>query len=1157
MRFAVDLFTSAPDSSLLYAGTYDPLLVGSSVVIAVFASYAALLVCEQIASASKRHEGLRWLGLGGLCMGLGIWAMHFVGMLALTLPCATNYDSWTTVLSVVPSLLACTWALHLISGESISQKQLITGGFLLGLGICAMHFTGMAALHLNGIVRYDLRLVIFSVIVAAGVATLAIWIKFRLAREKGWLKSWSKVISAAVLGLAISAMHYTAMSAAYFLREGDTAIPDSQLSPIFLASIVLAAIGVVIVATLVSLYLARPKTLPTLSAYTAIFFMMAVWVLVAWISSGRYFDNRMSDVYQQELQRATEQSEVVSQNINDDLALLKSLSIVTSQDSEVLKALSVDKKTKSGFGLVKLNESLAISAKNLRADVIWLMDLGGDCIASSNADQADSFVGSNFAFREYFKGAKLGNLSEQYAVGSVSGVPGIYFSTPVKANGTVIGVVVVKGNINNLFRRWGQVGSFLTGPDNTIVTGPENWQPSLGMAGPSWALLLDGLRDIQRNKRVVSLALAPQVTGSLIHGVVQIDAIEEPLLHIARPAVNGNLVLHLTQPIRNKLDFAGQRTGLFILLVAAGGMLILGASTTIAYLRETRLTASELRVAATAFETYQGMLIADDLGMVLRCNAAFCEITGLKAPDVIGQFLFHIAASQQISTFWDAALRDAQNHGHWQGEVLNRRQSGESYPASMSITAVRQSDNKITNYVVVHTDVSARRATEVEIQNLAFFDPLTSLPNRRLMQDRLDQALLLFERSRKQGAVMFIDLDNFKTLNDTQGHGQGDVLLRVVAQRLTVCMRECDTVARFGGDEFVVMLEDLSANPKDAVLEAQVVAEKIRSVLAFSHDFGTGVQLISASIGVTLFLEPEDSADDVLRRADLAMYQSKAKGGDTLTFYDPDLQAEVMLRASLEADIRVALQERQFLLHYQPQVDKTGRIYGVEALVRWMHPERGLISPGYFIPLAEKSGLILPLGKWIFETACAQQLSWSREPETSHLSVSVNVSARQFRSVDFVDYLRQSLEKSGADAKRIKLEITESLLFDAEDTIDKIEALQALGLRFSLDDFGTGFSSLSYLKRLPLDQLKIDQSFVKDICTDAADAAIVKTIITLGDSLKMVVIAEGVETREQRDFLEVLGCCFYQGYYFGKPVPAGELTRQLVSPMETDRIGHS
>ena len=550
----------------------------------------------------------------------------------------------------------------------------------------------------------------------------------------------------------------------------------------------------------------------------------------------------------------------------------------------------------------------------------------------------------------------------------------------------------------------------------------------------------------------------------------------------------------------------------------------------------------ELRIAATAFESQEGIFITDSAGVILRTNQAFTAITDYTAREAVGKTSRILSSGRHDAAFYADMWRNLTSIGMWQGELWNRRKGGELFPEWLTITAVKDSAGLTTHYVASFTDITVRKTAAEQISRLAFLDPLTGLPNRRLLMDRLAQALTAGARHRRQGALMFIDLDHFKTLNDTLGHYQGDQMLEQVASRLTTCIGDAGTVARLGGDEFVVMLEDLSENAQDAANQAETVGEKIQAALNLPYKLGNHEYHCTPSIGITLFADQQVSIDELLKRADLAMYQAKAAGRNTLRFFDPQMQAVVTARAALELDLRGALREGQFLLHYQAQVSHQGRLTGVEALVRWQHPQRGLVPPVEFIGLAEETGLILPLGQWVLEAACVQLAAWAVQPERAHLTIAVNVSAHQFHQDNFVEQVLSALAHSGASPLQLKLELTEGLLINnVEAVIAKMNALKVHGIGFSLDDFGTGYSSLSYLKRLPLDQLKIDQSFVRDLLTDPNDAVIAGAVIALGHSLGLKVIAEGVETAEQQHSLASIGCDGYQGDYFGRAAPVSDI----------------
>jgi diguanylate cyclase (GGDEF)-like protein len=441
----------------------------------------------------------------------------------------------------------------------------------------------------------------------------------------------------------------------------------------------------------------------------------------------------------------------------------------------------------------------------------------------------------------------------------------------------------------------------------------------------------------------------------------------------------------------------------------------------------------------------------------------------------------------------------------------------------------------------IDIDISDRKAAEEEARYLAFYDALTQLPNRRLLVDRLQQVLIHGARPGANTAVLFVDLDNFKTLNDTRGHEVGDLLLREVARRLRDCVREQDTVARLGGDEFVVVLQNLSSDASEAAAQVRTLGELILTRLRQPYELAGHEHHSSASVGVTLLSHYRDSVDEVLKQADMAMYRAKDAGRNTLRFFDPDMQQAVNRRALMEAALHNGLRQSQFLLLYQPQVDDQARITGAEALVRWQHPVQGMVPPSEFIPLAEECGLILPLGDWVMATAMRQQAQWRTDPALESLCLAINVSARQFLQDNFVERVLTLLQRTGANPTRIKLELTESLLLaNVDNVIATMHALRAHGLGFSLDDFGTGYSSLSYLKRLPLDQIKIDQGFVRGVLQHPSDAAIARTIIALAASLGLGVIAEGVETTEHHAFLLAHGCKAFQGYLFGRPLALEE-----------------
>jgi len=556
---------------------------------------------------------------------------------------------------------------------------------------------------------------------------------------------------------------------------------------------------------------------------------------------------------------------------------------------------------------------------------------------------------------------------------------------------------------------------------------------------------------------------------------------------------------------------------------------------------ERKQAEAELRIAAIAFEAQEGMIITDARSIILRVNRTFTEITGYTAEEAVGQKMNLLKSGRHDAAFYETMWASIHATGTWQGEIWNRRKNGEIYPEWITITAVKSDDGTVSHYVSTMTDITLRKAAENEIQHLAFFDPLTQLPNRRLLLDRLETALAASTRSKSYGALMFIDLDNFKTLNDTLGHDMGDILLQQVAERLDACMRANDTVARLGGDEFVVMLENLGDSAEEAAALSKTIGEKILSALNQTYQLANHQYHSTPSIGIALFAGSLDTVDELLKHADIAMYEAKAAGRNTLRFFDPKMQVTINARAALEADLHQALANNEFKLYFQVQVTHSYQVIGVEALLRWQHPERGLLLPSEFIALAEETGLILPISQWILEAACDQIKRWENKPLAQQLHLAVNISARQFYQPDFVGQICSILAKTAIHPSRLKLELTERLVrSNIDDAIIKMLALKRIGVHFSMDNFGIGCSSLPCLAQLPLEQLKIDQSFVSNIGIKSSDNVIVQIIIGMAGNLNLDVIAEGVETEEQRAFLKLNGCSNYQGYLLGRPMPIEE-----------------
>ncbi|WP_287367291.1 EAL domain-containing protein [Thauera sp.] len=563
----------------------------------------------------------------------------------------------------------------------------------------------------------------------------------------------------------------------------------------------------------------------------------------------------------------------------------------------------------------------------------------------------------------------------------------------------------------------------------------------------------------------------------------------------------------------------------------------------------------ERRIAAIAFESQQGMMVTDADTRILRVNKAFTEVTGYRAEEVIGQPSSILASGRHGPGFYRDMWLQLAAKDLWEGEIWNRRRNGEVYPERLSISAVRDDSGRITHYVGSFTDITLRKANEEEIHALAFYDQLTGLPNRRLLTDRLHHALAHSNRDGSRGALMFIDLDDFKDINDLLGHQAGDTLLARAAGRLRLSVRETDTVARFGGDEFVVLLEQLPSDELAAAATAERLAEALLATLGAPYLIGDQHKVCTASIGIAMFCDHEQTVDELMQSADLSMYESKRQGKNRIRFFDPVMQRTVSERIQLENDLREALSQGQFELHYQAQCDADGRIDGVEALARWHHPARGLVPPGLFIPIAERCGLMPALGRELLAMACTQLGHWRNDPRFAALRLSVNLSASQLYAPDFVTETRDLLARTGCPPDHLVLELTESMLVDdMEAAVQTMATLRDLGIRFSIDDFGTGYSSLAYLQRLPLDELKIDRSFVQDLPDNASSLAIVRSIVALARSLGLRLIAEGVEEPHQVHALLKEGCSSFQGYRFHRPMAVADFedrVRRDATPCRT------
>ncbi len=558
--------------------------------------------------------------------------------------------------------------------------------------------------------------------------------------------------------------------------------------------------------------------------------------------------------------------------------------------------------------------------------------------------------------------------------------------------------------------------------------------------------------------------------------------------------------------------------------------------------REIESKNRQLQLAAKVFEgSIEGIMISNADNVIVSVNRAFCEITGFAEEEVIGQNPRLLNSGRQSQVFYRDMWDSLNKTGHWQGEIWNRRKNGEIFPQWLTISVVRNDIGEVTHFIALCTDISQRKFDEERIERLAYYDPLTDLPNRVLLQDRLARVLANAQRNHRVAAILMLDLDRFKNINESLGHGIGDAVLQSVAERLRTCMRDADTVARLGGDEYLVVLADI----EDAQ-GAAIVAKKILDSFAPPIVVGDRELGVSLSIGISVYPNDGEDQQSLMKNADSAVYSAKQAGRNTYQFYTRDMNASTLEALMIENALRRALERHELRLFFQPQVDmRGGEIIGAEALIRWQHPDLGLLAPGAFIPIAEDSGLIIPIGEWVLEEACRHVREW-HDAGFTQLTVAVNMSAVQFRQENLSNRIFEIGRDTGADLSFVELELTESMIMhNAEQMIDTMRAMKTLNLKLSIDDFGTGYSSLSYLKRFPIDKLKIDRSFVNDISDNPADLAISKVIVDLAHNLNLKAIAEGVETEDQLRLLRDNGCDELQGFFFSRPVPAEEFMNML------------
>lgn len=942
---------------------YNPWLVTLSVLIAVFAAYTALSLASRIFGAEPKVVRY-WLAGGAFSMGTGIWAMHFIGMLAFHLPIPLAYDPLITAISVVPAWLASAIALQVLRGDRRDLRVLLIAGLFMGVGIATMHYTGMEAMLMDPPIQYAPDLFILSVVIAivASIAALdiAFRLRLRMASDAGYL-GW-KLLSSLVMGIAIAGTHYMGMAAAEFAPNAVCRAGLQGIDPGWLAIIVsTGGVSVLLLTMVVSI-----------------------------------FDARLAD----QNARRVEELDRVNTQLNEMAA-------------ELAEAMTHELR----HGAERDGMLAAIVKQS--SEAIITLDLEGGITSWNSAAE------EMFGYRE---------------------------------------------------------------------------EDVLGRRTAEFCLLADQGKEPEFEEGVIELG-AQHKDGSPLDIEVSIAPLQ---------------------------DQEGQQ---------------IGQIRVVRDITAKKSAEAQLRQAAAVFEnTIEGVIITDPDGHIMAVNRAYSDITGYTERDALGSVAEFADRTIHDSEFFEKLWAVLIEEGRWRGEFVAHRKGGEHYPQWANISAVRDEHGGLTHYVAVISDITHLKESEEQLYRIAHHDALTDLPNRLLFEDRLQHAILRAKRSNSPMAVLFLDLDRFKHINDNLGHAVGDQLLQDIAWRLQRTVRSEDTVARLGGDEFTVILEGVEDREQIETVAAKILDELRQPVRIGEHEL-----FVSTSIGIAVMPDNGVAAEELLRFADAAMYRAKEEGRNNYKFYSADLAESALYFFQIERELRQALERNELCLHYQPQISfRSGMIVAVEALLRWQHPQRGLLLPKDFIDVAEESGLMAQLEEWVLERACRQLREWSEQGQPA-IKIAVNLTSGQISHSNIADRLKGLLAETGVAAESLQLEITESsLLQQTEVSVANLKALDALGVGLVIDDFGTGYSSMAYLKRFAVSKLKIDRSFVHDIETDPNDKAIVRAVIAMAHGLGLKVTAEGVETEGQYLFLKEQGCDELQGFIFSTPLPAEKLVECLL-----------
>jgi diguanylate cyclase (GGDEF)-like protein/PAS domain S-box-containing protein len=1123
-----------PSSELVLDGSYDYRLVALSVGIAALASYAALEFAGRVTSAKGRIRFL-WLVGGAVAMGIGIWSMHYIGMLAFRLPVPVQYDWPTVLVSLLAAILASAIALFVVSGEKMGFIRAIVGSVFMGSAIAGMHYIGMAAMLLPAMCHFSLPTMMISLALAIVISLVAIWLSFHLRGETR-SGGWRKILSAVVMGAAIPVMHYTGMAAATFTVSDvapdlSHAVNVSALGTVGIAAITIMMLGIAVLTSTYDRLSREPRTMRTRVVSARIralrTAMAAFCVMVAFEGAKQAFQPKIT--------------------------IWTSHAVTILFTTLLVEVLGFILRKEERFRF-----ELASSEKEYR-----LLFDSNPLPTWVFARKTLKFLAVNEAAirhygfsRQEFLAMTIADIRPEEDIPSllqsiakrIHGLQEAETWRHRKKDGTNIDVEIVSHELD------------FQGTDAELVTSHDvSERKQAERTTKLLAAIVDSSQDAIISKSLDGTISSWNKGAERLFGYSSESAIGQPITLIVPPDRRDEEATILErlkrgesteqfETVRVRKDGTPLHVAIAISPVKDNAGRVVGASKVARDITERKqgeqaLLRAKEKYRAIFEDAVVGIFQITPESCPLNINRALAQMHGYDSPEEFMAEVSNVARQLFVDpSRMDELRQELAQKGEVRGAELEiyRKDRTKKWVVA-NIREVPDGDTKATHLEGTIEDITDRKIAQERVQFLAYFDELTGLPNRTLLQDRLTTALAAARRRRDKVALLFLDLDRFKIVNDSLGHSCGDLLLQAVAERLKKWARQQDTVARLGGDEFLIVLNSV----KD-VADAAVAADRLMDAMAAEFTLQGHSISVSCSLGISIFPEHGTDVETLMKNADAAMYSAKDNGRANFRFFTEEMNAQVVERLTLESSLRQALGRKELFLMYQPQMDiATGRITGLEALLRWQHPELGLVPPDRFIRVAENSGLIIPIGEWVLRTACSQSRKWQDEGLHA-VQIAVNVFAVQFRQENFCELIRRVLHETGLAPQYLELEITESLLLSNADVMFSVfQELKAMGLRLAIDDFGTGYSSLSYLKKFPVSKLKIDRSFVRDVAVNTDDAAITNAIISMAKSLNLKVIAEGVENEAQLSFLRAHRCDEIQGYYFSKPLPVTEVSEKF------------